>query len=159
MADIEKLFREYYGFVYKFLLSRCGNADIAEELTQETFYRAFINAKQLKDDAKAVYWLCSIAKNLLYSHYKASSRYSDIEAAAELRSEQDVGQEVEDRIISERAMNIVKTLKEPYKEVFLLSVFASLPLKEISKAFGKSESWARVTLYRAKQRIVQELDL
>ncbi len=159
MADVEILFREYYGFVYKFLLSRCGNADLAEELAQETFFRAFMNIKQLKDDAKAAYWLCSIAKNLLFSHYKMQKRFTDIEDAAELQSKQNVEQEVENRIVSEKAMKIIKALDEPYKEVFLLSVYGGMSLAEISKAFNKSESWARVTLYRAKQMIIQEMNL
>lgn len=159
MADVEILFREYYGFVYKFLLSRCGNADLAEELAQETFFRAFMNIKQLKDDAKAAYWLCSIAKNLLFSHYKTQKRFTDIEDAAELQSKQNVEQEVENRIVSEKAMKIIKALDEPYKEVFLLSVYGGMSLAEISKAFNKSESWARVTLYRAKQMIIQEMNL
>ena len=159
MADVEILFREYYGCVYKFLLSRCGNADLAEELAQETFFRAFMNIKQLKDDAKAAYWLCSIAKNLLFSHYKTQKRFTDIEDAAELQSKQNVEQEVENRIVSEKAMKIIKALGDPYKEVFLLSVYGGMSLAEISKAFNKSESWARVTLYRAKQMIIQEMNL
>jgi RNA polymerase sigma-70 factor (ECF subfamily) len=48
-------------------------------------------------------------------------------------------------------------LEEPYKEVFMLSVFGGLSLKDISAMFGKSESWARVTYYRAKQKIMEGL--
>ncbi len=159
MADVEILFREYYGFIFKFLLSRCGNESLAEELTQETFFRAFMNIKQLKDDSKAVYWLCSIAKNLLLAYLKTQNRFADIEDAAELQSKQNVEQEVENRIVSERAFKVIKALDEPYKEVFLLSVYGGMSLCEISKAFNKSESWARVTLYRAKQMIIREMNL
>ena len=84
VADIEKLYRDYYGFVFKFLLIRCRNESVAEELAQETFFKAFMNIKQLKNDEKAVYWLCSIAKNLLYSWYNEQKRFVEIEAAAEL---------------------------------------------------------------------------
>lgn len=159
MADIEMLFREYYGFIYKFLLSRCANESLAEELAQETFFRAFINAKQLKDEAKAAYWLCSIAKNLLFSHCRMQKRYANIEDAAELQSMQNIEQEVENRIISEKAIKIIQTLPQPYKEVFLLSVYGGMSLTEISNAFNKSESWARVTLYRAKEKIITEMNL
>ena len=82
VADIEKLYRDYYGFVFKFLLIRCRNESVAEELAQETFFKAFMNIKQLKNDEKAVYWLCSIAKNLLYSWYNEQKRFVEIEAAA-----------------------------------------------------------------------------
>lgn len=159
VADIERLYSEYYGFIYKFLLSRSGNANLAEELAQETFFRAFMNIKKLKDDKKAVYWLCSIAKNLLYGWYNDQKRFVPIEDAAELQSKQSVEDTVENIILSERAMEILKVLDEPYKEVFMLSVFGNLSLKDISNAFNKSESWARVTLYRAKEKIIQEMKL
>lgn len=159
VADIEKLYRDYYGFVFKFLLIRCRNESVAEELAQETFFKAFMNIKQLKNDEKAVYWLCSIAKNLLYSWYNEQKRFVEIEAAAELQSSESVEQTVESIILSEKAMKILKTLDEPYKEVFMLSYFGNATLKEISKSFNKSESWARVTLYRAKQQIIQEMKL
>lgn len=40
MFQPEKDFEEYGMFVFKYLMSLCGNADLAKELTQETFYRA-----------------------------------------------------------------------------------------------------------------------
>lgn len=49
-------------------------------------------------------------------------------------------------------------LPEPYKEVFTLRVMAELSYKDISRLFGKSESWARVTYYRAKCMIVERLE-
>lgn len=59
--------------------------------------------------------------------------------------------------LSQEALRCLHGLGEPYKEVFLLSVFAGLSLKEISSMFGKSESWARVTFYRAKQKILERM--
>ena len=44
-------------------------------------------------------------------------------------------------------------LEEPYKEVFTLRVFGELSFKQISQLFKKTESWARVTFHRAKQKI------
>lgn len=49
-------------------------------------------------------------------------------------------------------------LKEPYKEVFVLRVFAELSFADISEIFGKSESWARVTFYRAKNKLRERID-
>ena len=48
-------------------------------------------------------------------------------------------------------------LPEPYREVFTLRVFAELPYTQIGELFGKSENWARVTYYRAKQKIKEGL--
>ena len=51
----------------------------------------------------------------------------------------------------------IRNLEEPYKDVFILHAFGGLKLKEIGQAYEKSESWARVTYYRAKQQIAQEV--
>ena len=55
-----------------------------------------------------------------------------------------------------RVRRAIFRLEEPYKDVFVLHMFGGLPLKEIAQAHGKSESWARVSYYRAKQKIIQE---
>lgn len=56
-----------------------------------------------------------------------------------------------------RIHQILHQLEEPYKEVFSLRVFGELPFKKIGLIFGKSENWARVTYYRAKQKIQERL--
>lgn len=53
---------------------------------------------------------------------------------------------------------IVHGLADSYKEVFLLRVLGDLSFKEISNIFGKSESWAKVTFFRAKLKIMDEME-
>ena len=59
--------------------------------------------------------------------------------------------------LSKKALHCLHELEEPYKEVFMLSVFGGFSLKDISTIFGKSESWARVTFYRAKQKLLERM--
>ncbi len=157
MADIESLYREYYNLIFKFLLGLCKDSVLSEELAQETFYRAFVNITKLRDDAKAVAWLCSIARNLYFAWYKENKRFG---ASLELNalSEDNVADKVEFKLLTQECMRCVNRLQPPYKEVFLLSVFGGLSFKDISLAFNKSESWARVTFYRAKQKIIERLE-
>lgn len=56
-----------------------------------------------------------------------------------------------------RVRQAVQRLSEPYKDVFILHTYADVKLKEIAELYGKSETWARVTYYRAKQKIIQEV--
>ncbi len=51
MTDFEKIYTENSDFIYKYLLKLCKNSSTAEELTQETFFRAYMNFKKLKDKA------------------------------------------------------------------------------------------------------------
>jgi RNA polymerase sigma-70 factor (ECF subfamily) len=64
----------------------------------------------------------------------------------------------EEKELAGAAFSCLNALEVPYKEVFLLAVFGGLSLKNISAMFGKSESWARVTYYRAKKKIMEGLE-
>ena len=52
MADFEAIFAENQGFIYKYLLKLSQNSALAEELTQETFFRAYMNLSQLRKEEK-----------------------------------------------------------------------------------------------------------
>ena len=115
----EEFYRQNFKTVYGFLINLCKNSDLAEELTAETFLKAFEHYKSYNKKYKPSTWLCAIAKNeyLKYLHI----------------------------------------LDEPYREVFILKVFAELSYKEIAEIFGKKETWVRVTYYRAKVRLLERL--
>lgn len=157
MADIEWLYREYYDFIFKFLLNLCRNESVADELAQETFFRAYINLKSLRNDSKAAAWLCRIAKNLYFAWYNEQKQLTVLETAAELSDHADIAETVANKLLTKEVLQHVAGLEEPYKEVFMLAVFGEVPLRDISRLFGKSESWARVTFYRAKQKVTERM--
>ena len=64
---------------------------------------------------------------------------------------------IADRDMARRLHIRLHALEEPYKEVFSLRVFGELPFAEIAQLFGKSESWARVTYFRARQKLKEGL--
>ena len=66
MLDMDEAYREYAQMVYKFLLSLCYEEEMAEELTQETFYQAVRTSKKYDGSCKVSTWLCQIAKHLWY---------------------------------------------------------------------------------------------
>lgn len=156
MADFEELFSENYAFILKYLTKLCRDPSLAEELTQETFFRAYMNLSQLRDRDKAPVWLCQIAKNSYYAWYNASRKTEELDE--ELVSDTpDLAESLIRKEMSAEAFSRLHELEEPYKEVFLLHVFANLSLKEISTLFGKSESWTRVTFFRARKKLKEKL--
>ena len=156
MADFEALFSENYAFIQKYLTKLSRDPSLAEELTQETFFRAYMNLSQLRERDKAPVWLCQIAKNSYYAWYNASRKTEELDE--ELASDApDLAESLIRKELSTEAFARLHELEEPYKEVFLLHVFANLSLNEISALFGKSESWARVTFYRAKKKLSESL--
>lgn len=157
MKQDEKLFEENHAFIYKFLLKLCGNAELAEELTQETFFRAYMNIGSLKNREKAPVWLCSIAKNAYFAWLNEQKRLCPLDDAIGLPDSSDITEEYSRRELAEQAFRALDTLEEPYREVFMLNVFGEMSFAEISRLYGKSESWARVTFYRAKQKILERM--
>ena len=73
----------------------------------------------------------------------------------------DSGPSLEDKVIAKdeyrRVHKAIQRLEDPYRDVFVLHAIGGVKLKEIAFVYGKSESWARVTYFRAKQQIAQEV--
>lgn len=129
------------------------DVSISEELTQETFFRAYINYPSLKQKEKASAWLCQIAKNTYFAWYNQQKKVDYLDESALIETVASPEESYVQKELSQKALTCLHSLKEPYKEVFMLSVFGGLSFAQISTLFKKSESWARVTFYRAKQKL------
>ncbi|MBR3974905.1 MAG: sigma-70 family RNA polymerase sigma factor [Clostridia bacterium] len=157
MTEFEKLFNENRDFIFKYLMKLSRNASLAEELTQETFFRAYINYPSLRNKEKTSVWLCQIAKNTYFAYFNEQKKYTSVEDSVVTATEQNPEESFVQKELSEKALKCLHELEEPYKEVFMLSVFGGFSLKDISITFGKSESWARVTFYRARQKLSEKM--
>lgn len=151
--DFEQIYRLYFRDVYAFMLSLSHNETIAEEITQETFYKALQNIDQYQEKCKMNVWLCQIAKNTYFTYIERQKRLQP--ALTEQQDDKSVEQQFLKKEKAFYLHQLLHRLDEPYKEVFTLRVFGELPFAQISQLFGKTESWARVTFHRAKQKIQQ----
>ena len=156
MKKFEDVYKENQGFIFRFLMKLCGDATLAEELTQETFYRAYMNFASLKNEQSTSAWLCTIAKNTYFAWFNEQKKKTAMPESFE-DDTPDIAEFFEEKELADRAFSVLHSLVEPYKEVFMLYAFGGLSLKAISSLFAKSESWARVTYYRAKQKIMEGL--
>lgn len=156
MLDIDDTYKEYAEMVFKFLMSLCNDEDTAEELTQETFYRAIKSANRYDGTCKVSTWLCQIAKHLWYQEIdkrrrKETSMLDENIASDKLNLEEEL-------CLIEEKMQFIKAvhiLDEIAKEVVLLRITGAFSFREIGEVFNKNENWARVTFYRAKQKIMK----
>lgn len=150
--DIEELYDRFFHDVYLFVLSMSKDPQIAEEITQETFFKALKEIKHFRGNCSVKSWLCQIAKNLYISYTRKKKTVH-----SELLEQMSDSTNLEDSYIQkEEAISIYKILhylEEPYKEVFVLRVLADLSYKEIAEIFEKQENWARVTYHRAKLKV------
>ena len=159
MSSFQKVYEEYAQSVYRFLLSLTRNDDFAEELLSETFYQAFRNIDKFEGRCSLYSWLCRIGKNAWLRECRKNKKYSNI-TLEELRISDGRPSPEEQLIYKEnyvKVMTALLKLSDTYRDVFILHAIGDVKLKDIANMYGKTESWARVTYFRAKQQIVQEV--
>ena len=151
-----RLYEACYMRVFSYVMTLAGDRSLAEELTQETFYRAFARQREFRGESDEVTWLCAIAKNLFADEKRRQNRHSEITDELPDKSKS-VEKTVEDRDSSFRIHLALHGLEEPHREVFELRVFGELSFREIGTIFGKTENWARVTYHRARIRLQERM--
>lgn len=158
--DVEKLYRTYYLKVYSYVMGIVRNSSVAEEITQNTFVKAMSSKDSFRGRSNEFTWLCSIAKNLCYDLFREEGKKTDLSEVGEIAAE---GKNYEEEFIQKETSfvihKVLHELQEPYKEVFELRVFGELSFLEISKIFGKTESWARVTYHWARLKIKERMNM
>ena len=127
MIDFEEVYRDYLEDVYRFSLALCRDPVLAEELTQETFFRALEHIGQFRREPEPE-----------LREEGPEERLAEKETAMEVHQ-------------------VLHSLPEPYREVFALRVLGELSFREIGALFHKTESWARVTFHRARLKIKEAL--
>ena len=148
------IFNRYSKPIASFINDLVDNRDLAEELTQETFVRAYKNLRYLRDDTKLSTWLFGIGKNVAREAVRANARtVSDdhIEFAASCNSnspcpsEMLIGKELQCAI-----RNALSSLDEDYRLVFVLKVFRQCRYDEIAEITGFSIAKVKTDLHRAR---------
>lgn len=145
----------YAQTVYKYLMSLCRDHYIAEELTQETFFKAISRPPVFDGSVKPSTWLCTIAKNAYISYLRKEKRRGgeDIEDIPQ-KADSDLFSDMNEREI----YKAVHALPDPYKELILLRIHTDMNFAQIGEIMGMTENAARVAFYRGKERLKKILD-
>jgi len=149
MNNFQEIYDLYTTKVFKFLLKLTKDYHLAEELTQDTFVKAFIHIEKFQGRSSLLVWLCQIGKNLYFDYLKKYKVNIDIDSL-QIHS----NTLLEDNLIIKDTLDniliMIMQMNEPYKTVFFDKMYLDLSYEEISHKHHKSTSWARVTYYRAK---------
>ncbi len=153
--DFQQVYDLYFKDVYKYVLSLSKDPLLAEEITQETFFKALNGIDSFRGQCRLYVWLCQIAKNTYYTYCSRSGR-------EKRQMDPDDPTNLEERLLERETAfeihRVLHNLPEPYKEVFSLRTFGELSFHQIGILFDKTESWARVTYHRARLKIKEELE-
>ena len=157
MEKAEKLYQTYYMRVFSYAMTLTGERTQAEEITQETFFRAISKPNSFRGESDEATWLCAIAKNLFLDEKRRQSRREPLSEDIS-GSGKSLEQTASDRDSSFRIHMALHALREPYREVFELRVFGELSFREIGVIFAKTENWARVTYHRARLKLQERME-
>ena len=156
MTVTDEIYQKYARTVFRFLMSRVHNEDIAEELTQETFFQAVRTIDRFDGSCALSTWLCAIAKNQLHEYCRRHPQTEEVsEYTQSVQSSEETVFTAMERVELMRRLHM---LEEPYREILLLRIYGSLSFREIGEIFSKNENWARVTYYRGRAKLRKEIE-
>ena len=153
---VDAFFRDNYSLVYGYLLSLCGDAAQAEELTAETFCRAVEKINQYDPRYRPSTWLCTIGRNLFLNECRRKRKLTALEAA-EYMATPSAEAVVMEKAALEEVWRILQESAYEQRQVFLMRL-EGMSFRDIALALGKTENWARVTYFRIKSKILQEME-
>ena len=140
--------------VYGYLQGRCGgDAELAEELTQQTFIEAVRHWRAFDGRSDSVTWLCSIARNKLVDHHRQLDRQQRRHLRLVVRQIEVVDGgphgSVDDR---EAVLAALRNLPALHRAALVLRYVDDLSIREVAKALGRSEDATESLIRRAKDR-------
>jgi len=158
VEKLEDIYVKYKGVIYDYLFYQTGNRAIAEELCQEVFLRAFKALSSFQGKSSVKTWLYSIAHNLYVTWYKREIKYTMVPLENEdlnlLRSsdgQPELAIEISES--NKEIMKMLKSLKEEYRNVLILSELQELSYEEIGNTLNWTLPKVKSTLYRARIQV------
>jgi RNA polymerase sigma-70 factor, ECF subfamily len=157
------LLDNYWNEVYGFMLQRTENETDAEDITIETFAKAFDKIATYNPEFQFNTWLIAIAKNVHIDllRKKKSSLFIDIsdEENDIAYSVADTSPSAEDKIITEqnlsRLLQFIKELKPAYQEVIQMRYFQEMTYQEIAEDLSEPLNNVKIKLLRAKKLLAE----
>ena len=153
---VQKFYEEYYTTVYAYLLSLCGNPTLAEDLASETFLRAIKHIHSYDPQYAPTTWLCTIGRNLFYTHCKKSKTTVPLENAPPV-----VVPSPEALYLEKEQLHQFQEISmdlSPLQRQVLYMRLEGLSFREIGESLNHSENWARVTFFRCKSYIISRME-
>ena len=155
---VEQLYRLHRKELTVYLFALCQNAELAEDLVQETFLKALLCFPHGHTNVRA--WLYAVARNLCINYLKKERRQFPLEEAGELPAG---GLSLSDRLIREEEIReLLKglSLLSPEKrEILTLYYFSGMPQKDIAGLLNLSPEAVRVQSFRARQELKHFLEV
>lgn len=163
MDDFEEIYETYRKDIFLFVLKIVNNqTEIAEELTQETFYQVFRSLHRFKGTCQVKTWICQIAKNVCFKYFKRNPIHISIDNEAKRIQDTDIfvnslEQVIIDKEMREYFMGCIQNLSKKYRDVLMYRIYFEMSFAEIGECLNISESSAKVIFHRGKEKLRSQL--
>jgi RNA polymerase sigma-70 factor (ECF subfamily) len=151
---LEKICQQTWKYVYNFVYYKVNCKEEAEEITQETFYRAIVSLNKFNSCGKFTNYLIRIASNIIIDRWRQKkitvSPFDDVEVIYN----ENAFSQIEDR---DYLKTHLKSLPEDYKKVLDYRIIKGYSVQVTSSYIGKSEGSVRLTQYRALNKLRKKI--
>ncbi|QOV11825.1 RNA polymerase sigma factor [Viridibacillus arvi] len=158
----KKLYILHSDSIYKYIFFMVNNKELAEDLTQETFFKAFKQFQTFRNEAAVTTWLKRIARNLVYDHYRKKRLIQFLPLTHKMDYQDDTQTPIEVLETGEEMAILygaLRKLKLNHRETIVLRKIEGLSVKETAKFLECTEAKVKNNTVRAiaaLQKILQE---
>lgn len=148
------LYDNYLPKIYRFVLLKTSQKEIAEDLTQQVFLKAWQNVSSYEHKGFPFSsWLYQIARNAVIDHYRTKKTHAGLETAEEIAEETNFSADLEKKINLEIIQKKIKDLSPDYQDVLIMRFVEEMSHREIAQSMGKSEGAIKVIQHRALNQL------
>ncbi|MGA3134501.1 MAG: sigma-70 family RNA polymerase sigma factor [Terracidiphilus sp.] len=152
MTDFTSLYESFAADVFRFALYLCGNPSDAEDITSETFVRAWTSQEEIRTETVKGY-LFTIARNLFLKQARAASR--NVELDENLRDSQPSAYDrVQQRAEAAAVLEAMQGLPAIDRAALIMRTFDELSYREIAQVLEITETAAKVKVHRARASLM-----
>lgn len=161
--EYEMIYKKYYKKVYLFIYKLCGDSDLSEDLTQETFYQTYVSLHRFKGGSDMFTFIAAIGKHTYYKHLrknKHSANSVSLSDVEELFGDADVCNPeyiYEKAAINSNVRELIDKIPQKYRDVIIYRIYADMSFAQIAAALSITENSAKVIFFRAKKMLLEEL--
>jgi RNA polymerase sigma-70 factor, ECF subfamily len=159
--SLEDLYKLYYTEIFYYLFQRVRNKELAQDLAQDTFLKAFNGLETFEGKSSIKTWLYSIAHHTFINWYRKETKYHfhSIEEAVPLEQTVYLDPEfsLQKKQKTQLLLQMISELKEEFQHVLILREFQDLTYDEIAEILDWKLSKVKTNLHRAKLELRKRL--